>query len=212
MRVTPLTGVAGIMWPLFQVMVLRTPLPAFEDDPSKWSAAWERVYQTTEPKTLLRERASFMEEYPQLQDELLSNHLVNLRRLVYSQKGLATNAVTLFSTRDFEARWQEANVSVRETHLLQGLYQTCRDHDAGNDKIYCNELTLTQLQRDDGRGFLILLEAITEYDFASNPNRPIFVPNSRWDTLKQNPCRKLSELEAHAWDEIAVARGAFIGK
>jgi hypothetical protein len=87
-----------------------------------------------------------------------------------------------FALRDFESKWLESNESVRQKHLLEGFVRTCTmTSGMENSRLYCEEMTLSNLQRGNGRAFLDLLKFFMIGDTSSVPTTAILLPNPRLD-------------------------------
>ncbi|KIM83919.1 hypothetical protein PILCRDRAFT_87864 [Piloderma croceum F 1598] len=151
----------------------------YADDRVKWNADWERILETNTTNPLDAARAVVRVITADDEDEFqseLEDHRQIFRSLCVRQNVLTQCATECFAEKDFEEKWLHAEDTVRQDHILEGLGRAY----FGNNRIFCEELTLANLQRDGGRGFLRLIDHFMIEDVNSYPSQPIYLPSSRW--------------------------------
>jgi hypothetical protein len=153
-------------------------IPPIAQGVEKWNAAWEEIIQenTSNPTDVMRAAiGTLAKSSKQSFQTVIDNYRQNFNSLCTLQTHLSSYATSCFAQLDFESKWLLATDSTREGHILQGLVHACRGSD--HDRIYCDELTLPNLQDRHGHGFLELLKHFVVEDFANVSRQPIHLTN-----------------------------------
>ena len=167
----------------------------FEKDRVRWNADWEKIIEAdANPLDMLRPvvQAITQGNKEELQPDL-ENHRQAFRSLCARQVALTTWAIECFAQKDFEERWLQAGQALQQEHILEGFGRTYGE--VGVDRRYCEELTLSNLQQDNGQGFLRLMKCFMLDDVSCIPSQPIYLPSTRWPLSPGNDRIRLSAAE-----------------
>ena len=94
------------------------------------------------------------------------------------QVSLAQEAGARFTRDDFENKWRTMDLQKREEIVLGGIYETMTaPGDWEESRRWVPESTLTNLTRDNGEGFLRLVQALMPSALDEPLKEPIFVPH-----------------------------------
>ncbi|KZV83034.1 hypothetical protein EXIGLDRAFT_777973, partial [Exidia glandulosa HHB12029] len=172
--------------------------PHYSKDRKRWNQAWERSLKSK--FALRRNYIDAILDLPgaALPMELLTSsaHLVTMQssrdELVNLERDLTSY---LNNHTGFEGAWQAAGAARREELILEGLVRSCDAvADMEDRRVNCPESCLDFLQRDNGRGFIDLANALSD---PPEPE-PRIVPHPAYDALigvgdatKRTPAHKV---------------------
>lgn len=177
-------------------------------DPFRWNKQWEYVVKTMVEGGLLSTMMEHSDEGCD-SEQILSNHRQRIQGLQNQQKGLTIYAGECFALHDFESKWLGSTVAIRQHHILEGLVRLCA---AGmeDERTSCPELTLVDLEKGNGRGYLDLLNYFMVDDTIITPTSPILLPNPRLDKQMGKGRKDLSENDKILQAYFEGVRNVFI--
>ncbi|KAJ7844991.1 hypothetical protein B0H14DRAFT_3685124 [Mycena olivaceomarginata] len=127
-------------------------MPDFRDGIAAWNAAWELSFPFFDSKvrnleTLVESNASGEQEKMQW-----NYNLVRSVRVIQAE--LRVLAAT--SVLEPNSCWKTLTPTVREAHMLEGLFRTCLREPVHmpNTRMYTSDITLVSMETDNGEGFL----------------------------------------------------------
>jgi len=142
------------------------PLPDPDVDPVLWNALWEKIsFEHTFIDRIIHTKPS-----PQraLDDQMaLSNYRAIYRDICHVQYKLTGIAVVCIAA-GFETIWLTATPALREKHLIEAHVRVSMVGVEGF-RLMCGDITLLELQRDAGKGFIDLLKKFIHDDLTRIP-------------------------------------------
>jgi hypothetical protein len=181
------------------------------DNPVKWNEGWEQLLSSN--KIDIRKHVAFSTTALPAGDReaFFSNHRDRTADLCRLQHDLTLNTTAIFATKDFENAWLCSSAQDRRAHLLEGLVRACLDNSQEDGRLYSEELTLSNMEKGNGRAFLTLLKFFMLHDTSSLPNEPIFLPSAKWKYDKPLSTGNHSEdMEEVAFATFRLSRSIFI--
>jgi hypothetical protein len=150
-------------------------------EPAKWNQQWEHQLKQIASVNILQ-KSTLSDDT----EDILTHHRTRLRELCIFQNNLTVLAAD-FAQDNFESKWVKSSTAHREKHLLEGIVRTSTEL-LGMEgyRIFCDEITLPFLEKDEGRGYLRLLKHFMVEDPTSLSKAPIYISNPRWDQLLPN--------------------------
>lgn len=142
-----------------------------EENPVSWNAHWESQNPGSTMKSLLYGRRS----YGTPDESFLAEYRGVFQGLCFLQHELSVKA-GIYISAGFEPKWQSTPKAVREKHMLEGHVRACLIRQTDTFRMVCVDITLASLSKNNGRGFLELLESYLLEDTVCPPKTPISVP------------------------------------
>ncbi|KAK6977606.1 MYND-type domain-containing protein [Favolaschia claudopus] len=202
-------------------------IPEIEDalkDPKAWNTQWENAMspesnggvvfsprlwyrsQVEEFKIAAKANRYFM-------DALYGEYPANFRGTLMLQITIIQDIFTFGTTQRFDARWLQADRSVREKHVLFSLSRICSSannlHDA---RKYCpDELNLAHLS-DSGKPLIALLKTVIPVgDLRTPPSTLSYFPHPDWNALREfHETSNPGEFEKLSYGRMLVLRTKLI--
>lgn len=206
---------ATIIWIAARIIAalnIKIPSSLTEDiDRRQWNAQWESYLERAQFPILFYQLAYRWSSmgHSGARDSQLMGIRTNFRSMCLMQRNLTERILHAIVRDHFESRWQEAEESVRERHLLEGLVRTCaHPQGAEQSRLLCPEVTLEKLQDSQGRAFLNLLKSYILDEYSAVPKKPLLLPSGRLN----DPPEAMSELDNIIREELIIDRNSFICK
>lgn len=84
---------------------------------------------------------------------------------------------------NLESRWLSISAPSRRAHLLEGIVRTCRMDGIEQQRLFANEVTVSNMERNGGMVFLRVLKDAVLDDSTSVPTTPKLLSNPRFEKL-----------------------------
>ncbi|KAJ7121974.1 hypothetical protein C8R43DRAFT_1136254 [Mycena crocata] len=189
-------------FPLPPIIFMVTPLliPTADDairDPIKWNSDWENVLRKNfamfpeGPTRCFDFHISDILSVEGRQDIAMSGLQTLVLQTCGGQLYLSIEALSYFTSHNFEARWMAASADERGKHILRGMAAVCSKASNLNEaRILCApELRLSRL-RLDGKVFLNLLKSLMLEDVSDLPSTPGVLSHPGWDAWAEDRRRR----------------------
>lgn len=99
------------------------------------------------------------------------------------QCDLAAMAALKFATEDFEQHWAELLLKDRKELVLEGIWRAGCIPDLEERRLWCPEITISNLAYNDGRGYVKLLTQLMPSDLDRQHTEPIMIPHPKVEEL-----------------------------
>ncbi|KII93294.1 hypothetical protein PLICRDRAFT_26572 [Plicaturopsis crispa FD-325 SS-3] len=83
-------------------------------------------------------------------ESLLSTHREKIRDLCLLQHRFSQSASEMLVAENLESRWLSISAPSRRTHLLEGIVRTCRMDGIEQQRLFANEVTVSNMERNGG--------------------------------------------------------------
>ncbi|KAF8996342.1 hypothetical protein BDQ17DRAFT_1411807 [Cyathus striatus] len=140
---------------------------------------------------------------------LLTFMRYNTRRLVDYQRVLSE----AYQPDFFEPNWKRSSSSVRRRHMLEGLVRSrIVDPEAEADRIYCSELTLDAMDKQQGVPFINLVKRYIAPDVSKlTPDTTLSFPHPLWaDEMKREHEKDKNSLRSLMWKFVQLNRDLYL--
>ncbi|KAF8996322.1 hypothetical protein BDQ17DRAFT_947141 [Cyathus striatus] len=185
--------------------VLNGPDPTV--DPIRWNSVWERRIKDD---SLTRCAIELMiSGYGDQAETLLTLIRYNTRFLVEMQHILTSS----YRGDGFNQKWKATTTSERRKHMLEGLVRsTIINPDTEADRVFCSDITLDALDKEDGEPFIKLVEAYVAPDVSKLMTETVrSYPHPKWgDELKMEHERDKTSMKSLALDMLQSKRDLYI--
>ncbi|KAJ7829685.1 hypothetical protein B0H14DRAFT_3716995 [Mycena olivaceomarginata] len=130
-------------------------MPDFRDGIAAWNAAWELSFPFFDSK--VRNLEMLVESNTSREQEKMQWNYNLVRSVRVIQAELRVLAAT--SVLEPNSCRKTLTPTVREAHMLEGLFRTCLREPVHmpNIRMYTSDITLASMETDNGEGFLTLL-------------------------------------------------------